>query len=594
MSVVLVCAAVGLNAQVWLSQNFDEAVFPPEGWSVDNHQANWGYTLTNYAGGMMGEISMKTLPKFTDTTRFISPVVDVSGAEHLTLYFKHTLKVYQYDFKIGVAVRSGSGNWTSVLEINGSSIKKKEVYLSLDTPENASQFQFCFYYIGSSDKMKMWAIDNVTLFERQDNDMVAKSIDSDVYYDPSDDFTPKAKVFNNGLNKAVFDVTCYIYDTDNNLLYSETKEDDTLDSGLYRDISFSSFTLPETPDEAYHLVVFTSMEGESTLANDTIDKYIYVYVTHPHDLILLEIGTATWCTACPYASEAADSLVRSGQNVAVVEYHFDDDYTTTATNNRCLNYYSMIGFPSAYFDGVLDKLGAGPGIYQQYYNYFAVRSNEKTGVSLSLKSELERENVNLTVMVSKQAPAFNKNTAVHLIITESHIPESWQGEEELNDVCRLMLPDENGTMLDLSGSDNFTFNYSFTRDESWNIDELEVVAFIQDNDSHEVLNVTKAKLTDLLGVGKNEDNDDMVLSGSPNPFANSVNIGFTLKQSEFVSIEAFDFTGKKVAVIVAKKFQKGKQSLRWEPDDKIPPGVYFIKMEAGNNQKVIKVIKSIQ
>ncbi len=37
---------------------------------------------------------------------------------------------------------------------------------------------------------------------------------------------------------------------------------------------------------------------------------------------------------------------------------------------------------------------------------------------------------------------------VHAVLTESHIPEDWQGTmNEVNFVCRDMIPDHNGTPL---------------------------------------------------------------------------------------------------------------------------------------------------
>jgi hypothetical protein len=322
--------------------------------------------------------------------------------------------------------------------------------------------------------------------------------------------------------------------------------------------------------------------------NDTTENYIYTYVTYGHEMVVVEIGTATWCSACPYAAEAADSIVINGYNLAIVEYHTDDDYSTTATDNRALDYYSMFGFPTAYFDGVDEQLGAGPIFYSNYFNHYYFRSLEKTGTAISLTSDKTKEGYNVHVTLSKLAPVFNKNVVVHLVLTESHIPENWQGADELNSVCRMMLPDETGTKVDFANNDEITLDYLIEPDSSWNYDELEIVAFVQDNDSHEILNATKSGFAELIGIPENI-NSNLKLKTWPNPFSTAINISFELENSTNVNIEIFDITGKIVDQVINQKIAKGNQFINWQP--KLSQGIFFVKIMTDKRIEIMKIVK---
>jgi hypothetical protein len=68
---------------------------------------------------------------------------------------------------------------------------------------------------------------------------------------------------------------------------------------------------------------------------------------------------------------------------------------------------------------------------------------------------------------------------------------NWQGQDHLNFVERLMVPDQFGTDLDFSGGDIQTVTLNFTMDPGWVKENCELVAFIQDTDDKEILQGVK-------------------------------------------------------------------------------------------------------
>ncbi len=97
-------------------------------------------------------------------------------------------------------------------------------------------------------------------------------------------------------------------------------------------------------------------------------------------------------------------------------------------------------------------------------------------------------------------PYAGSNLVLHLAVTESHIPYTWYGLPELNHVCRLMVPGANGTPLDFSSSDTLEFDFSFSLDPEWVTENCELVVFLQDNSSKEVLQGTKRDMMDFGNV----------------------------------------------------------------------------------------------
>ena len=575
-------------AQTWLFEDFSTTTFPPTDWSINENAENWKYSASNYAGGVTGEASLRTLPIMEGNTRFISPNINITNTSNTAISFTHSLKLYTSGATIGLAIRPENGEWTSLWE-RSSSVIKENVDILISEDGDFSNCQISFYFSGSTGTIKYWSIDDILVYHKSENDIAVRPVIIPFYYDPSDDVSPQTKVYNNGLNVASFDVDCHIYKNED-ILYSSIQTVSDMEAGSEQEILFDSYILPETPDEAYRIEYSVSYQDDENNSNDTVQQYIYTYVTHERDMVVVELGTATWCSACPYAAEAADSIVKNGYNLAVIEHHTDDDYSSIATDNRTIDYYAMIGFPTAYFDGVDKQLGAGPYFYSNYFNHYYQRSIKKVGLGISIEKKSRENDYQAKVTITKLAPAFNKEIVVHFVVTESHIPEQWQDEEELNYVTRLMLPNENGSPIDIINNDEIILDYLVEPEENWNIDEMEVVAFIQDNATHEILNATKMRYSDLSGINSFPQKQKTQLSVFPNPISSKLNLSFEIMKTADVNIEILDITGQVKTNITQQRFEKGKHQIEYYLNNKLSNGIYFIRLIANNKTETIKII----
>ncbi len=165
-----------------------------------------------------------------------------------------------------------------------------------------------------------------------------------------------------------------------------------------------------------------------------------------------------------------------------------------------MSYYSISGIPDVRFDGVISVLGGSSS--SSMYPTYLPKVNQRNAIPCDYTIDIFGENSSgLTYDIVLDLEQVNgsplSNLVAHLVITESGFPVSWGIVSEANYVCREMVPDQNGTAISFSGSTELELSLQFTLDPSWDTDEIELVAFIQDNSSKEVLQGDKIALNDL-------------------------------------------------------------------------------------------------
>lgn len=217
------------------------------------------------------------------------------------------------------------------------------------------------------------------------------------------------------------------------------------------------------------------------------------------ELVIVEIATGTWCYYCPGAAMGADDLIANGKDVAIIEYHNGDAYTNAAGNSRN-SYNSVGGIPDAHFDGVTKVVGGNHT--QTMYPQYLPRYNQRKAIMSSYTIDVDGTTAGFsdfftTITLEKVAASTASNIKLHVVVTESDILENWQGMTELHYVERLMAPDQYGTAIDFTSGDTQTANINFTIDDSWNYENCELVVFLQDNGTHEILQGFKMDLADF-------------------------------------------------------------------------------------------------
>lgn len=261
------------------------------------------------------------------------------------------------------------------------------------------------------------------------------------------------------------------------------------------------------------------------------------------DMVLLEIGTGTWCVYCPGSAMGADDLVENGHNVAVIEYHNGDNYETSQSTAR-LNYYGINAFPTAEIDGIYEHAGGSATIslYPTYLPSVEARTDAVSLFDIDLNVEMTGENsASASVTVDNVYPYPGTNIKLHVVCTESHIQENWHGMSEVNFVMREMFPNASGTTMDFSSSTIYTG--SFDVDITGYVkNNCEMVAFLQDNSTKEILQAAKFDFEDIVGFGEH------ALRQSINIYPNPANDMLNIEAKGMTSIRIMNHVGQLMMV----------------------------------------------
>jgi len=568
---------------VYLSENFSSGNMPPEGWTIENSEENWSISNTSFAGGEIPESSYSFIPP-NGTSRLISPEIDLSGVDNLKIDFRYLYDQFGTACAFGLATRSNAGNWNTVWELNNILGRSDPAFTSviIDNDDvGEDDFQFCVVVTPGNGWINM-VFDDFHIYTPNDFDMAMLNLITLPQYNTGDLFIPEAIVWNAGLQENPFDVHCKIFNTSGVVMYDESQSFSAIQVNQTETITFPEYQLT-IENYLYKIEMIIDMQDDQNPDNDTIIGHINTYNTDKQ-LVILELATATWCSGCPGTALGADELVLNGHHVGVVEYHSNDGYDNPFSDARN-DYYAVWALPTAIFDGTDFYLGgSGTGsIYDEYLPVYEDRFDIKTPYHIDIYGiETSSGNYDILLKIFNIAPVVYDNLVLHCVLTESHIPENWGFLDELNYVERLMVPDELGTSIDLINNNMEEVELSFTLESSWNIDNLELVVFVQDLDNREIYNGSKVMLTDLVSVEINEHNayaDHLKLY--PNPASDILNIESKEKIDE---IRIFNYSGNLIKTIT------GTGSSDQIIISDLAPGIYLLKIKTNKEQLIRRVI----
>jgi len=210
--------------------------------------------------------------------------------------------------------------------------------------------------------------------------------------------------------------------------------------------------------------------------------------------VLIELFTGVNCSYCPAAANGIKDMIAAGLDIAPAAIHtssFSSPQFYTPETNARAPYYGVTSYPTAWFDGVTSSVGGG-GAGQSNYTQYLPKYNQRIGTQSQFTIALSYENVGgndyvAHVAVEKVVSTTYNNVVFQLFLTESNIQYSWQGMTELNFVTRDMIPNQNGTPLDFSGSNIVEFELPFTLNPAWQKENCDLIGFVQNNTGKEVM-----------------------------------------------------------------------------------------------------------
>ena len=200
-----------------------------------------------------------------------------------------------------------------------------------------------------------------------------------------------------------------------------------------------------------------------------------------------------------------------------------------------------------------------------------------------MTSEKEGDYANINVKVTSLENLGQKYITVHVVIIERLIKDvtSDYGENKFESVARAMLPEADGTSynIDWGPGTKREINLDYYYEDIFDNNEVRVVAFIQDNGTHEVYQAEMIPADPaLLGIeDKFEENKQFFLL-YPNPANQFTSIEFSEPISEDAQIQIIDHSGRLVKLTEMNKGDQ-IQTLYLNGYD---PGIYIIRLITDN------------
>ncbi|MBI9035263.1 MAG: T9SS type A sorting domain-containing protein [Bacteroidales bacterium] len=266
-----------------------------------------------------------------------------------------------------------------------------------------------------------------------------------------------------------------------------------------------------------------------------------VFAQVERNLVIFEIGTGTWCYNCQGAAWGAEDMLEMGHNIAVIEYHYDDEYQNEESLYRTgPDYYNINAYPTTYFDGVDSHIGGNAlgTIYSTYVPFYDDRIADTSPFSLNIDCQYN-EGVYQISATAEQHTNLDANLILHCVVTESNIQQTWFESDELDFVFRKMIPDQSGSSLDFNSGNIQNLTLVFDEQEDWVHENIEIVVFIQDAETKEVYQAEKHSFWEL--EHERAVNLTKIINPESSTCGNVVNPRILLKNSGSSDISSIKF-----------------------------------------------------
>jgi len=501
--------------QTYLSEDFSSNQMPPSGWSIDAQAAQWSINSGNNAGGVAPEANFHWVTGI-GTSHLISPEIDLTGLDAISFQFAHFLDDYSgTGYTLGVATRSGSGDWNTVWDVSPTgNMGPETVSFEIDNDDvGASDFQVSIFFSGNMYNLDDWYIDDLWLFLPLNLDAGLQEITTPSFLGGPTAVEGTIKNFGTS-DITSAEISWQIDDGD-----ITTTSFDGFTIGFGETYDFICDGLLELPIGTYSLSVWIetvngSIDGDpdNNFAMKTVSVVSHTTAHKP----CLEEFTSSTCGPCAsFNTSFVPWSINNEDEITLVKYQMDwpapgDPYYTAEGGTRRA-WYGVTWVPWTNLDGTYTDNNMG--LIQNMFNASLLEPGLIKVIGMN--TSVEGEGTEMDIEVTLLPFAAFEDVLIHIVVFENITTQNVgnNGETEFHHVMMKMVPDANGTISDLA--DRIPFTISETVDlagtfiEEW--DDLGVIIIVQDQNSKYIWQsdytqedatfATDATLTDLTVDG---------------------------------------------------------------------------------------------
>ena len=252
-------------------------------------------------------------------------------------------------------------------------------------------------------------------------------------------------------------------------------------------------------------ITVNSINGEPVETPVSTSRTFTLYENgFPHQMHLLEQFTSTYCTYCPLGNSMLSVLTGLRDDLIWVGIHGNMNGTDPMRTLQCdsiMSYQGSDSYPSASFDRATgwesdDAIVTGIGYYEQYHQQIAELISAfydeldaaPAFATININSTIDADTREAVITVNGDlTPDFDQmmgaDSKLTVYITEDGVKArqlnsgTWVSNYIHNGVMRIALNTVKGNDLNRNG-DTYENVFTYTIPSAWDIDNLNVVAFI--------------------------------------------------------------------------------------------------------------------
>ncbi|MBP5401045.1 MAG: Omp28-related outer membrane protein [Bacteroidales bacterium] len=338
------------------------------------------------------------------------------------------------------------------------------------------------------------------------------------------------------------------------------------------------------------------------VADNTLSMEMIVNENSVSRRPLLEHFSTAQCPNCPPAHTNIENWLSTRPEVIHLIHHcgyYTDDYTVSASQSL-MTFYNAGG--STYAPAVMiDRMhltgdeDPGPVFFPSASitpGLLTQRINAPAFVSVHISGSYDPTTRNLSLTVSGETVGemVEQNLRLSVYIMEDGLIGSQSGASgNYTHDCVMRDVINNGgvwgeqNVVSATVGSTYSKTYSYTVNSNWNVDNLTVIAFVNNHDASNVnnraiMNANAKKINDLsVGVSDNNESRTTVY---PNPATDVLNV---LSENSIQQVEIYNAQGQLV-----KASDGNVESISIS---NLTEGLYFVKVITDNGTSTHKIIK---
>ena len=338
----------------------------------------------------------------------------------------------------------------------------------------------------------------------------------------------------------------------------------------------------------------------NTLKKIIVISILFLAITYAQEErnVLIEVFTNSHCPLCPGAHNALDNYLNTSPNANRVNYIFyhmvypySDDllYTQSmeGSDARNLFYNPVQATPRGFIDGEIQ------GSYTGWASTLDNRINAGSPFTLNLLGTADESNINITANVKRTGDVADNDLVMNFVLVEDVFYAGRNGITDHKHVMRKMFPAPEGKSFSINLNETKDIEATVAINPLWNINDVNIVVFIQSTGSKTVYQSETINYSDLSPTIINDEVDIplnfRLEQNYPNPFNPGTIIQYSVSEKEFVTLKIYDVLGNEVADLVAEEKSPGTYKVDFDASF-LSSGTYFYRLQAGSDISIKKMI----